>query len=286
MIDHDRSHDTFYCTIAPRYTDLDTWRHVNNSRLYQMHQEARMLAHIDRFGPDAWFSDTVRLRPLRTITNYRLVTWYGSDVQAEVRILGCDGDTFRVRSELFQNGEQVGSQECLMAAFDQGERVALPTATAAALKGAATGASEPLPPADYIALLQAVRDNGSHYPLIPRYADLDADALRSEAALALYMEQARFSTIRRLDMGEAGMLIAQADISFDHFRPGSQPVDLAAAVSRIGNTSFVFTGCASTPEGTQVSANSVMVAIDKQTNRPLPLPAALRAQLETLSIKP
>lgn len=285
MTNNNRSDDTFYCTIAPRYTDLDTWRHVNNSRLYQMHQEARMLAHMERFGPDAWFSDTIRLRPLRTITAYRLVTWYGSDVQAEVRVLSCDEGTYRVRSELYQNGEQVGSQDCLMAAFDQGERVALPAALAASLQSAVTGTPDPLPTANYPELLDAVRERGAHHQLIPRYADLDADAQRSEAALALYMEQARFSTIRHLDMGEAGMLIAQADISFEHFRPDSQPVDLAAAVSRIGNTSFVFTGCASTAEGTQASANSVMVAIDKQTNRPVPLPAALRAQLEALSIK-
>lgn len=286
MISNNRSADTFHCTIAPRYTDLDTWRHVNNSRLYQMHQEARMLAHIARFGPDAWFSDTVRLRPLRTITSYRLVTWYGRDIKAQVRVLSCEADTFRVRSELYQNGEEVGSQECLMAAFDQGQRVALPASVAESLQGAATGALEALPAAGYPALIDAVRERGAHHQLIPRYADLDADAQRSEAALALYMEQARFSTIRQLEIGNTGMLIAQADISFEHFRPDSQSVDLAAAVSRIGNTSFVFTGCASTPEGTQVSANSVMVTIDKQTNRPVPLPTALRAQLEALYIEP
>ena len=27
---------TFQCSLTPRFTDLDTWRHVNNSRIYQL----------------------------------------------------------------------------------------------------------------------------------------------------------------------------------------------------------------------------------------------------------
>ena len=72
----------FSCTLSPRYTDLDNWRHVNNSRIYHLHQEARMRAQISYFGKDSWFSDDVLLRPLRTNTQFRQETWYGQDIEA------------------------------------------------------------------------------------------------------------------------------------------------------------------------------------------------------------
>ena len=63
--------------------------------------------------------------------------------------------------------------------------------------------------------------------LSARYADLDADSQRSEAALARYMEQARFGAIRGMDLGGLGILIAAADISFLHYRPALRPVNMA-----------------------------------------------------------
>lgn len=274
----------FECAITPRYTDLDTWRHVNNSRIYQLHQEARMLAHIDRFGTDAWFSDAVRLRPLRSITQYQQVTWYGSDVKARVQILGCARDSYRIRSELSQNGQLVGTQECLMAAFLEDQRVDLPEELRASLHSAATASTAPLPAADYLELARATAQWPMRQQLSCRYADLDADSQRSEAALARYMEQARFGAIRGLDLGGLGILIAAADISFEHYRAGWQPVELGSGISRMGNTSFVFTGAATSEHGLQAVANSVMVVIDQASGRPAPLTDTIREQLHTLKL--
>ncbi|KKN93044.1 hypothetical protein LCGC14_0201330 [marine sediment metagenome] len=276
----------FRCVITPRYTDLDTWRHVNNSRIYQLHQEARLQAHLDRFGPDSWFSDGVRLRPLRTITDYRLVTWYGSNVEAQVQVLACATDSYRVRSELYQNGDHVGTQECVMGAFEQGQRVDVPADIRSSLAAAVNGECDQLPAPDYRNHLTGARDFAVIQQLTPRYADMDADSQRSEAALARYMEQARFGAIRHLDLGGLGILIASADISYEHYRPGWEPVTLAAGISRIGNSSFVFTGCALGDDGVQASANSVMVVIDRATDRPTPLPDAVREQLAGLRIQP
>ena len=271
---------TLHYTLSPRYTDLDTWRHVNNSRLYQLHQEARIRAHIQRFGKDAWFSDDVRLRPLRSLTHYRQVTWYDSDIEARISVTDCTDDSFQLHSELYQNGVLVGTQECQMAAFEHGHRVLLPSAIQRGLSAVASGNAVALPAAEYCDQLGHAHNFPVRQQLTPRYADLDADSQRSEAALARYMEQARSGAIRQLDFGGLGVLVAAVDISFAHFHAGWTPVELAAGISRIGNSSFLFTGCALHKDEVQAAASSVMVVIDPATNRPVHIPPALREQLE------
>lgn len=274
----------FEISLSPRFTDLDTWRHVNNSRVYQLHQEARLRAHLAQFGADAWFSDNVRLRPLRSITNYRLVTWYGSDVQARVQVLACDADSYRVRSELFQNGEHVGNQDCLMGAFSQHERVALPAEVRQRMQATVQGEPEPMPPANHHDVLQHAAAFPVTCQLTPRYGDLDVDTQRSEAALAQYMEQARYNGVRQLDFGGLGVLVASVDIIFEHYRPDIATMNLAATINRIGNSSFVFTGYAANQLGIQAAANSVMVVIDTASNRPVPITPAIRQQLENMML--
>ena len=275
----------FECVITPRYTDLDTWRHVNNSRIYQLHLEARLQAHLAIFGPDAWFSDSARMRPVRSITNYRQVTWFGSDVTARVSVLGCDADSYRVRSELFQNDLLVGTQDCIIGAFERGRRCPMPSSILEGIRQkVAVETRDPLAAADYRRLFEHTGNLPVQQELTMRYGELDADSQRSEAALARYMEQARFGGIRRLDMGGLGILIASADISFEHYVPGWQPVELASGISRIGNSSFVVSGCARFKGELQACANSVMVVIDPKTNRPVPITAELREQLQQWAI--
>ncbi|SDU33204.1 acyl-CoA thioesterase [Halopseudomonas salegens] len=276
----------FRCQIMPRYTDLDTWRHVNNTRAYHIHQEARMQAHMHRFGPDAWFADGLCLRPQRCLTDYRQISWYGQPLEAEVTLLGCDRQQFHLRSQLYQNGELVGIQDAFIGAYDQGRWVDLPAAIHQQLQSecSAPVSRDQLPDNDYKSLASQAHNFPVRQQLTPRYADLDADSLRSEAGLARYMEQARFGGIRQLDMQGLGILIARADISYCNFRPGWHAVELASGISRIGNTSFVFTGCALDKDEVQAAANSVMVVINPQTNRPAPIPASLREQLQAWSI--
>lgn len=272
----------FRCQIMPRFTDLDTWRHVNNTRVYHIHQEARMQAHLHRFGADAWFADEVQLRPRRCLTDYRQISWYGQPLDAEVELLSCDDQQFRVRSRLYQQGELVGTQEALMGAYADGHWIDLPADIRARLQAgdAEPQAVEALPDNSYLQLVEHAHNFPVRQQLTPRYGDMDADSLRSEAGLARYMEQARFGGIRQLDMQGLGILIARADISFRNYRPGWHAVELASGISRIGNSSFVFTGCALDKDEVQAAANSVMVVINPQSNRPAPIPAALREQLE------
>lgn len=284
MTEQDKTTSPLSFSFSPRYTDLDTWRHVNNSRIYQLHLEARVLAHVSRFGQDAWFSDDVRLRPLRTITDYRQVSWYGRDINAWISVTDCDNDSFRLRCELYQDGALVGTQESVMAAFENGHRIALPEDIRTVMAAASNGSAGPLAPADYRDHLQHAHNFAIRQQLTPRYADVDADSQRSESALALYMEQARSTGVRQLDFDGLGVLVASVDVSFEHYQAGWTPLELAAGISRIGNSSFLFTSCALHKDAVQVSARSVMVVIDPATNRPVPISPALREQLEAWSI--
>lgn len=270
----------FETRITPRFTDLDTWRHVNNTRLYHIHQEARIRTQMELLGRDSWFSDEVRLRPLRSLTDYRLVSWYDSDLLARVQILDCDSQGFRLVSRLYQNDELVGTQQCQIGAFVEHQRVPLPEQTRERLQAVALGQAEPLPDDGYCGLFAHPHGFPVHQQLTPRYADLDVDSQRAEAALARWMEQARFGGIRQLDMGGLGVLVAATDISFQHYRPGFHAVELVSGISRIGNSSFIFTGGCLDKGQLQAAANTVMVVIDPANDRPVPIPPALREQLQ------
>lgn len=274
----------FRGTLTPRYTDQDTWRHVNNSRAYQLHIEARIQALVHRFGPDAWFSDAERLRPLRTLTQFREMSFYGSDIDLVVEVLGCDQHVVQLHTELHQNGQLVGVQECWLGAFLDHERVPLPDDIYQSFRADAGADPRPLPEEHY----SHYADDFSHFPvsreLTPRYADLDADSQRSESAIARYMEQARFGTLRNVELGGLGLLIAALDITYGHYRPSSTPVELVTCVSHIGNTSFHLTGGAQSRHGVHAIANSVMVVVNLETNRPAPLTDEIRAQLEKLRL--
>lgn len=274
----------FTGSIQPRYTDLDTWRHVNNSRVYQLHLEARIQYLVDRFGPDAWYSDAERLRPLRTITHFRQVTWFGAPIEYTLDVLACSDDHCHMRTELFQNGEHVGTQECLLGAFLNYEQVPLPEAVSRRIREDVQGEAEPLPPASYLDNSKALEAFPLQRELTVRYADLDADIQRGEAALARFMEQARFGAINTVDFGGLGILIASLDITFLHYRPGKKPVSLMAGCNHTGNSSFHLVGGAISEHGLQAVARSVMVMVDQKTSRPTPLTDAIREQLAIIAI--
>ena len=270
----------FSCTLSPRYTDLDNWRHVNNSRLYQLHQEARMRAHLHHFGEDAWFSDDIRLRPLRTSTQFLQESFYGQDIQAWVKVVSADSEHFHMHSELYQGGRLVGTQDALMAATQQGQRTAVPDDTFQRLSALATGESIELSEAGYLEQLGNAHNFPVRQQLIPRFSDIDADSQRSEAALGRYMEQARFGGIRQLDFEGLRVMVAAIDMTFTDFHMSWTTVELASGISHIGNSSFHFTGCALHKDEVQAAARSVMVVINPETGRPARIPSGLRAQLE------
>lgn len=274
----------FYGTLTPRYTDQDTWRHVNNSRAYQLHIEARMQALVHRFGADAWFSDAERLRPLRAVIQFREMSFYGSDISFVVTVVGVNRDRVQMRSELYQHDQLVGLQDVWLGAFLDHERVALPEEIFSGFRADVDTGPDPMPDEGYSRFAQNPAQFPVHRELTPRYADLDADSQRSEAAIARYMEQARVGTLQTIDIGDLGLLIAALDITYGHYRPSATPVELVTGVSHIGNTSFHLTGGAQSLDGFHAIANSVMVVVSLQSNRPVPITDTIRTQLEALRL--
>lgn len=274
----------FTGSIQPRYTDLDTWRHVNNSRVYQLHLEARVQYLVSRFGPDAWFSDAERLRPLRTITDFRQVSWYGSPIEFCLTMYSVEADRCTLRTDLYQNGQHVGAQTCVLGALLDHQWVALPDAIRTGLQADVGDAPLELAAASYSDTADRLQTFPLQKELTMRYADLDADSQRGEAALARFMEQARFGAVNRVDFGGQGILIASVDITFFHYRAGWKPMSLATGCSHAGNTSFHLVGGAISEHGLQAIARSVMVMVDEVENRPAPLTDAVREQLSSLAI--
>jgi acyl-CoA thioesterase FadM len=274
----------FRGTLTPRYTDQDTWRHVNNSRAYQLHIEARIQALVHRFGPDAWFSDAERLRPVRAVTQFREMSFFGSDIQFVVEAVGVDRNLIQMRTELHQSDRLVGIQDVWLGAFVNHEQVALPEAMFNSFRNDVDADPAAMPDEGYSRFAEDFSHFPVHKELTPRYADLDADSQRSEAAIARYMEQARFGTLQNVDIGNLGLLIAAMDITYGHYRPSSTPVELVTGVSHIGNTSFHLTGGAQSRHGVHAIAASVMVIVNLETNRPAPISDNIRAQLEKLRL--
>lgn len=284
MNEEPRPDAVFRGAITTRYTDQDTWRHVNNSRAYQLHIEARMQALVHRFGPDAWFSDAERLRPLRAITQFCAMSFYGSDIQFVVTVAGVDYERIQMRTELYQDDHLVGIQDVWLGAFLDHEQVSLPVEIYRGFRVDVNVDPAAMPDEDY----SQYTADFSRFPvqreLTPRYADMDADSQRSETAIARFMEQARFGTLQSVEMGGLSLLIAALDITYIHYRPSWTPVKLVTGVSHVGNTSFRLTSGAQSRHGVHAISNSVMVVVNLETNRPAPITDNIREQLEKLRL--
>ena len=109
----------FSIRFNPHYSHLDTERHVNNVAVQSFHTEARTRFHMAVLGDRAWYSDDVLLRPRRTVTHFLRETHYPHEVTAAVRLVAVEDDSYRLVQALFQNGECVGVQECLMGAWGE-----------------------------------------------------------------------------------------------------------------------------------------------------------------------
>jgi acyl-CoA thioesterase FadM len=126
------------------------------------------------------------------------------------------------------------------------------------------------------------------YPVVgevlARYADLDADSRLSEAALARYMEQARSTVIRRVGLGDLGLLVASVDIINHSWRPVGGPVTLPTGISHIGRSSFVVRSIALRRDRLLALSDSTMVVTDRATGRPRAMPEDFRRQLAGLRL--
>ena len=270
----------FHLPLVPHYSHLDTERHVNNVAVQSFHLEVRTRLLMDRLARPVWYSDDVLLRPRRTLTQFLGETHYPHPVTAAATVLGADAGQAHLRTALFQNGECVGIQDCLLGAW-QGERwVSLPDDVARALGERSMEAVWP-------AARPLDADAFAGYPLqaslTARYVDLDPDRRLSELALARYTEQARAGSLNELRKPELGLLVARIDLNFGRWDLGMGEVRLASGLGRVGNTSFVLSGGVTVDGEAVAAAESVMVLLDRDTHRPTPV-APYADAMATLSI--
>ena len=120
--------------LAPRFSDLDLWQHLNNAALIALHGEAcqRWLRTV--LGADVWRRKAPLLAARRLATDFLAEAHYPEPLTTGVRLLGVDGDGFCLGSALFQHGTCVGLHEVHISAWQHGLPAPLPAEVADALR--------------------------------------------------------------------------------------------------------------------------------------------------------
>lgn len=272
-----------HVSATPLYAQLDTECHVNNVGVLSFHLEARLRLQMDILGAHSWRAGAVMLRPKRTVTQFIGEVHYLADVTCAARLVALDENSYRLALAIFQNGACVGVQECLMGAWQEGRWVPLPAAVAAPLQ-------RRLHPAPALMPWPAPHDRSEvtwpcHTRLLSRYADLDPDRALAELTVARGMEQSRAQPVGRIRPPGLGLLIARLDIEFRRWDRTAPELTLPSGVARIGNTSFVVRGLVVAGQ-VIASGESVLVMLDRQAGKTVPIAGELLERMQPLTLKP
>jgi acyl-CoA thioester hydrolase len=119
-----------------------------------------------------------------------------------------------------------------------------------------------------------------YHPIEIRYGDLDPQGHVNNAKYLTYMEQARISYIRHLNLWEGGSFlkigIILADVQVTFLAPilFGQAVRVGARVTRLGNKSMTMGYEIEDHQSSQIQAtgSSVLVAYDYDTEMTIPIP--------------
>ena len=126
------------------------------------------------------------------------------------------------------------------------------------------------------------------HPVEVRYGDLDPQGHLNNAKYLTYFEQARVAYLINLELFEKtlsfleiGMIIA--DIHLVFYKPvlWETPVKVGAAITKIGNKSFIFSQNIIHAETGEVFADGevIMVAFDYHNQETISLPAEWRKKI-------
>jgi acyl-CoA thioester hydrolase len=121
--------------IAARFSDIDVQRHLNNVRLMEFYQEARVSfqhALRDEFG-------LVRTRGSRTLAAHQSVDFLGEvaypgRVTLGTGVLQVGNSSFALGTAMFQNERCVGLSRTVLVHADQNGPAPLPTSLREALQ--------------------------------------------------------------------------------------------------------------------------------------------------------
>lgn len=284
---HDLSLYAARYEIAPRYSDVDTLRHLNNSALHGLHAEARMRFLTARIGDGFWRARGPRLVVRRVATDFLLESQYPQPLQAGVSVTALDEQQLTLGSGLFQDGRCVGLQSVQLVSLLRGRPQALPEEWRRAL-------DSPLP-----AVTAELRAGAPVQPVLTqfpqrreldtRYADLDATGRVSELALMRAAEQGRSGLLRAVfaalgteaEPAWRSTLVARVDLHLLQHAPPPPRWLLGAGVTHLGRSSMVLrVGFFDTEGHCAACADCVLVFVDRDAGGPVAMPERVRTLLD------
>ncbi|MBP6901786.1 MAG: hypothetical protein KBC73_16945 [Burkholderiaceae bacterium] len=303
--------------LAPRWSDCDTLRHLNNVALIGLHAEARQQWLAEVLGLSGVNADEPVLRAAELATDFLAQGAYPEPLQATLRLLpppgGVEpGSGWRLATALFQQRQCIGLQRVRLAAFDApgGAPQPLPPALHARLQAQlarqmplsptqAASEQEPETGDDLGALLD--QQPPRWLTLQTRYRDLDAHQGLSEATLASLVEHTRLQLLHpALAQARAEDPTSPGPLNFlvVHARlqvlaqgrlhdTGAGELAVGGAVGHIGRSAVrLYSWIAPSPEDQPLAlAETVLVHVDG-AGRPAPLPEATRSAFQDWSPRP
>ncbi|MCO5121021.1 MAG: acyl-[acyl-carrier-protein] thioesterase [Burkholderiaceae bacterium] len=274
--------------MPTRYTDMDVWKHLNNGALISIHGEAVHHALRTLFGPQAWRDGEPVVGYLGSTTDFIAQAYYPDPLLWGARVVGIDERGLRIATALFQRGRCVSIHEALLTGWADGCPLALAPDQLAALRAAQTEGAEALAEG-YSLHLDATAPRLAHFrwqrPIALRYGDSDARHLPSDAWLGRCAEQMRIVFLTEI-RGESrrtrrgGMMIAHASLRWHRRDLPAAQWQMGCGIARLGERSVVVRGALFQDGVCLAECDSVMVFIDRETQRSEPLDDAARSTLE------
>jgi acyl-CoA thioester hydrolase len=135
-----------------------------------------------------------------------------------------------------------------------------------------------------------LRDSRSTYPVWfeERIRNGDTDQFRhvNNTAIVGYCEAGRMALIAdpavQDSLAGLAFVVATLTVRFERelFYPGT--VSIGTGVTKLGNSSFHVSQILIGPEGHFASSDAICVVLDKQSNKPIRIPDALRTYLDSM----
>lgn len=280
---HAAAEQSYQFETLPHYADVNPGRHVSALAIQDLYVEARMQFQLNTMKLPPWFPDQFLLRPVNVSSTFLRSGAYPAALRCAVTLAAASASMYRIDTDLWQDDACIGSQECWMTAWGNGVPIALPPQVIARLPVRDAGI-EP------VRFEQSAdpRSYPFHLEISLRYGDHDADGCIGEATIANYAEQARAQFMEALfgaagiDAGgdSVGLLVARTSIDFRSYRPAQGNHRPAVGVSRVGRSSFALRIGIFDSGGCRAVVDTVAVCASAVGGRPLPIPSALRRELE------
>lgn len=273
--------------FEPRYVDVDVWQHLNNTALISMHGEAVQRALRGLLGEDAWRRADPALACTASATDFLAEGRYPAPLAWGARVLRVDAHGLHLASALFQHGQCVGLHGCTLAGWARGGTAGLGADVLAALRAAGVPGADSADPGTAPAVAAAPESDAAHFPwrttLATRFSDSDAVRLASDHCLARFAEQVRVDFMGQVfdarTRGVGGMLVAHVGLRWVHRAAPGPRWEAGCGVAHVGERSVALRSAMFDAGRCVAASESVMVTIDPESRRSVPVPAAARDAL-------